>query len=145
MPRGWRRASADRWSAAPIKALAKRLVLDHLLVCVFEGGSLKARWFSRRLGKWASAELSLPSPGPKLTATALMAAFGKLRVAERKRAQALAEADKAKGKKHKASSPKLWKKWYFWVAAAVVAGVVTAFAIKDSVTEETVILRVTRP
>jgi hypothetical protein len=139
------RKSAKRWSTEPLKGLAKRLVLDHLLVCVMEGGSLKARWFSRRLGKWAGPELSLPKPGPTLAPAAILAAFGKLRKAERKRAQALAEADKAKDKKRKASGPKLWKKWYFWVAAAVVAGVVAAFAIKDSVTEDTVILRVTRP
>lgn len=136
------RRAAGRWAVGPIKSLAKRLRLDQVLVCVLEGGSLKARWYSARLGKYASPVLSLPRPGVGDLRKPVLAAFAKVARAERKRAKSLAVPDGAKSKK---KSPKLWRKWYFWVAAAVVAGVVAAFAIKDSFTEEKVILRVTRP
>lgn len=136
------RRAGKHWDPAPIKRLAQQLRIDHLLVCVVVGSSLKARWFSARLGKFAGAWLWLPLGGTQKLLQPVQAAFAGVHGAERKRARALAETDTKPKKK---SSPKLWKKWYFWVAAALVAGVVAAFAIKDSLTEEKVILRVTRP
>jgi len=136
------RRASDRWAVAPVKSLSERLFIDQVLVCVLEGGSLRARWYSARLGKFASAVLSLPSPGAGELRKPVLAAFTKIARAERKRAQSLAVPDDVKAKP---KSPKLWKKWYFWVAAAVVAGVVAAFAVKDSFTDDKVILRVTRP
>ena len=138
------RSSADRWDKEGLKKLAKQLVIDHLLVCTLEGGALKARWFSRRLGKYAASEQSLPQPGAKGLPGLVLASFQKMKRAEDGRAKALAEANRAKGRKE-APAPKIWKKWYFWVAAAVVAGIVAAFAIKDQVKEDNVILRITRP
>jgi hypothetical protein len=136
------RKAANHWSLGPIKSLAKRLRLDQLLVCVLSGGSLKARWYSARLGKFASPVLSLPRPGAGDLRRPVLAAYAKVARAERNHAKT---PPVIAGVKSKAKPTKLWKKWYFWVAAAVVAGVVAAFAIKDSVTEEKVILRVTRP
>jgi hypothetical protein len=139
------RRSADRWATPVLRTLAKRLFIDHMLVCVLDGGSLKARWYSTRLGRYASPTLSLPRPGVGDLARPVGAAFAKVARAEQERARALADAADAKSRKKAPKQAKLWKKWYFWVAAAVVAGVVAAFAIKDSLTEEKVILRVTRP
>jgi len=138
------RRAADRWAVGPLKSLSKRLRIDHVLVCVLQGGSLKARWYSARLGKFASSVLSLPRPGAGGLRKPVLAALAKVAQVERKRAKDLADIDRDRSKK-KSTTPKLWKKWYFWVAAAVVAGVVAAFAIKDSLTEEKVLLRVTRP
>ena len=131
----------DRWAVAPIKSLSKRLFIDHVLVCVLEGGSLRARWYSARMGKFASPVLSLPRPGAGDLRKPVLAAFAKVARDEKKRGKSLTVPVGPKKKK----TTKLWKKWYFWVAAAVVAGVVAAFAIKDSVSEEKVFLRVTRP
>ncbi len=136
------RRASGRWGSARIKSLAKRLRIDQLLVCVLAGGSLKARWYSARLGKFASPVLSLPRPGAGDLRKPVLVAFSKVARAERKRAEGLAQPPR---KKSKAKPAVLWKKWYFWVAAALVAGVVGAFAIKDSLTEEKVLLRVTRP
>ncbi len=136
------RSNLGRRLPGPIKKLAKRLRLDQLLVCSFEGGSLKARWYSARLGKFASSVLSLPRPGAGDLRKPVLAAFAKVARAERLHAKT---PPVTAGVKSKAKPSVLWKKWYFWVAAAVVAGVVGAFAIKDSLTEEKVILRVTRP
>ena len=67
-----------------------------------------------------------------------------LRILKAQRAEQLASARTPRRRRRRAK-PAIWKKWYFWVAAAVLAGVVAAFAVRDSMTEETVILRVTRP
>lgn len=135
------RRGSTRWGVGPIKSLSKRLFIDHVLVCVLEGGSLRTRWYSARMGKFASPVLSLPRPGAGDLRKPVLAAFAKVARDEKKRGKSLAVPIPHKKKK----TTKLWKKWYFWVAAAVVAGVVAAFAIKDSVTEEKVFLRVTRP
>ena len=143
------RKSGTPFAAAPYRRLAKTLFVEWLLVALPEAGHVKLRWFSRTLGKFASPAVTVSlAPGAKGGLTRaraqVIAAYRQGLEAER---QDRSLADQANRKAHKAHKKKssIWKKWYFWVAAAVVAGVVAGFAIKDSVSEDKVILKITRP
>jgi len=158
------RQSGAPFDPAPYRRLCRTLFVDYLLVAVPDGKRVRLRWFSRQLGRFATEPVAVALPaapgsagaaaaagaaaGPaaaKLRA-ALRATFGTVRSAERTDA-ALASQAADQGRKAKAvnGDSKIWKKWYFWVAAVAVAGLVAGFAIKDSLDEEKVILKITRP
>jgi hypothetical protein len=153
--------------------------VDYLLVAARDGKRVRLRWFSRRLGRFATEPIAVTLPplppdtvtgtassatatasGPSTapgTATApatalvklrgaLLASFQVARTAERTDAALAAKtADQGRKAKKVNGKSKIWKKWYFWVAAVAVAGLVAGFAIKDSLDEEKVILKITRP
>ncbi|MDY0002279.1 MAG: PEGA domain-containing protein [Polyangia bacterium] len=147
------RASGKPFELAPLRALAKTLSVDFLLVAVSEGGQVRLRWFSRNLGRFSgdSFVATLPvesSPTSQALVSPVRAlvhaAFIKAREELLKDEDLSRRAHKKGEEARKGRGAQIWKKWYFWVAAAVVAGVVAAFAIKDSLDEEKVILQITR-
>jgi hypothetical protein len=160
------RRSGAPFDPAPYRRLGKTLFVDYLLVAVPDGKRVRLRWFSRQLGRFATEPVAValpPAPaapgagsaaggsatGGSATArlrAALRATFGTVRSAERTDA-ALASKAADQGRRAKAvnGDSKIWKKWYFWVAAVAVAGLVAGFAIADSLEEEKVILKITRP
>lgn len=147
------RTSGKPFEAGPYKGLAKTLSVDFLLVAVPEGAQVRLRWFSRNLGRFSGDSFAVtlraqvpPEGRAELEAlrSTVMASFTKAREEVRKDEDLARRAEKKGEDTKKNAGPQIWKKWYFWVAAAVVAGVVAAFAIKDSLDEEKVILKITR-
>jgi hypothetical protein len=138
------RRAAQPFDERGLTALGRQLGLDELLVVAQQGTSLRVRWLSVSLGKLAGTEQRVALPVANPAVAGLLGQRQALLDAEKQRAAA-ETAGKGSGGDKKEKSKSLWKKWYFWVAAGVVAAVVAGFAIKDSLQKDVVILQVTKP
>jgi tetratricopeptide (TPR) repeat protein len=143
------RAAAGAPAPAELRSLARTLGLQALLVVTAgPGGTVRARWFSTRLGKPVGPEAALTLGAGAQAAEAerasVLAGLTRVAEAERDAEEATARKPDDQGSKPAGQKP-LWKKWWFWVGAGVVAALVGGFAIKDAVTKDIVVLEVTRP